>query len=50
VLLLQTLLATAFGGIVYVVAAYLMRIGELQEVLAFVRGRFRRAPVVTEPT
>jgi len=48
VLFLQTLLATAFGGFVYVAAAYLMRINELQEVLAFVRARFRRAPVVTE--
>jgi len=48
VLFLQTLLATAFGGLIYVAAAYLMRINELQEVLAFLRGRFRRAPVVIE--
>ena len=36
------------GGAVYIAAAYLLRISELQEVLAFLRGRFRRAPVVTE--
>jgi putative peptidoglycan lipid II flippase len=46
VLFLQTLLATAFGGFIYVAAAYLMRINELQEVLALVRARFRRAPVI----
>jgi len=45
VLLLQTLLATAVGGIVYVASAYLLRINELQEVLAYLRGRFRRAAV-----
>lgn len=50
VLFLQTLLATAFGALVYVIAAYLLRVGELQEVLAFLRGRFRRAPAVTEAT
>ncbi len=48
VLFLQTLLATAFGVLVYVISAYLLRVSELQEVLAFLRGRFRRAPVVTE--
>jgi putative peptidoglycan lipid II flippase len=48
VLFLQTLLATAFGGAVYVVAAYLLRINELQEVLAFLRARFRGAAAVTE--
>ena len=48
-LLLQTLLAAAFGAAVYVTAAYLMRIGELQEVLAFARARFRRTAVLTEP-
>jgi hypothetical protein len=50
VLFLQTLLATAFGFLVYVISAYLLRVAELQEVLAFLRGRFRRTPVVTEPT
>jgi putative peptidoglycan lipid II flippase len=50
VLFLQTLLATAFGVFVYVLSAYLLRISELQEVLAFVRARFRRTPVVIEPT
>ena len=48
VLFLQTLLATAFGGLIYIAAAYLMRINELQEVVAFARARFRRAPVLTE--
>jgi putative peptidoglycan lipid II flippase len=48
VLFLQTLLATAFGGLVYVATAYLLRINELQEVLAFLRARFLRAPVLTE--
>ncbi|HUQ42729.1 MAG TPA: lipid II flippase MurJ, partial [Candidatus Limnocylindrales bacterium] len=41
VLLLQTLLATAVGGAVYIASAYLLRVNELQEVLAFLRGRFR---------
>jgi putative peptidoglycan lipid II flippase len=50
VLFLQTLLATAFGFLVYVISAYLLRVAELQEVLAFLRGRFRRTPIVTEPT
>jgi len=40
VLFLQTLLATAFGAAVYVLSAYLLRIAELQEVLAFLRARF----------
>src|SRR5881396_4347117 len=48
VLFLQTLLATAFGGLVYVAAAYLMRINELQEVIALLRTRFRGAAVMTE--
>jgi putative peptidoglycan lipid II flippase len=48
VLFLQTLLATAFGGLVYVAAAYLMRINELQEVVALLRSRFRGVAVVTE--
>ena len=48
VLFIQTLIATAFGGALYVAAAYLMRIAELQEVLAVVRTRFRRGPVVAE--
>src|SRR5439155_3378383 len=39
VLFLQTLLATAFGGLIYISAAYLLRIAELQEVLAFARAR-----------
>jgi putative peptidoglycan lipid II flippase len=47
VLFLQTLLATAFGAFVYALSAYLLRISELQEVLAFLRARFRPAPVVT---
>jgi putative peptidoglycan lipid II flippase len=48
VLFLQTLLATAFGGLIYVAAAYLMRINELQEVVALLRNRFRGAAVMTE--
>jgi putative peptidoglycan lipid II flippase len=40
-LFLQTLLATAFGLAVYLVAAWAMRVGELQELLAVVRARFR---------
>src|SRR6266702_3202323 len=48
VLFLQTLLATAFGGAVYVLSAYLLRISELQEVLAFLRARFRPARVLSE--
>ena len=48
VLFVQTLFATAFGGFIYIAAAYLLRINELQEVLTFVRGRFRRAPAVAE--
>jgi len=48
ILFLQTLLATAFGGLVYVASAYLLRISELREVIAFARDRFRRAPAVTQ--
>jgi hypothetical protein len=36
-------LATAFGGIVYIAAAYLLRVNEFQEVLEYLRGRFQRA-------
>jgi putative peptidoglycan lipid II flippase len=43
VLFLQTVLATAVGGLIYVASAYLLRINELREVLAYLRGRFRRA-------
>ncbi|HEV8535639.1 MAG TPA: murein biosynthesis integral membrane protein MurJ [Candidatus Limnocylindria bacterium] len=42
VLLLQTILAVAVGGFVYVAAAYVLRIGELGEILAVVRARLRR--------
>ena len=48
ILFVQTLIAMTFGGLVYVLSAYLLRISELQEVLAFVRSRFRRAPVIAE--
>src|SRR3989442_66706 len=44
VLLLQTLLAAAVGGSVYLVAAYLLRIGELREILGVVRTRLRPRP------
>ena len=40
----QTLIATAVGGLVYLAAAYLFRIGELGEILAVVRARLRRGP------
>jgi hypothetical protein len=43
VLFLQTVLATAIGGVVYIAAAYLLRINEFQEVLEYLRGRFQRA-------
>jgi len=43
-LLFQTFLATAVGGGVYVVAAYLLRIGELGEILEVVRARLGRVP------
>jgi putative peptidoglycan lipid II flippase len=44
VLLLQTMLAVAVGGIVYLGAAYVLRISELGEILAVVRKRFARGP------
>lgn len=49
VLFVQTMLATAFGVLVYVVAAYLLRIGELQEIVSFLRARLRRAPAEPGP-
>jgi peptidoglycan biosynthesis protein MviN/MurJ (putative lipid II flippase) len=42
VLALQTILAAAVGGLVYLAAAYVLQIGELQEVVAVVRARLRR--------
>ena len=42
VLALQTILAAAVGGLVYLAAAYLLRIGELQEIVAVVRARLMR--------
>jgi putative peptidoglycan lipid II flippase len=44
VLALQTILAAAVGGLVYLAAAYLLRIGELQEVVAVVRARVMHRP------
>jgi len=41
-LFVQTLLATSFGVGVYLLAAYVMRISELQEIIAVVRARLRR--------
>jgi putative peptidoglycan lipid II flippase len=38
----QTLIASAVGGVVYLAAAYLLRIGELGEIFAVVRARVRR--------
>jgi len=40
----QTFIATAVGGLVYLAAAYLFRIGELGEILAVVRARIARQP------
>jgi putative peptidoglycan lipid II flippase len=42
VLALQTILAAAVGGLVYLAAAYLLRIGELQEIVTVVRARLMR--------
>src|SRR5256885_4455664 len=42
VLALQTILAGAVGGLVYFAAAYLLRIGELQEIVGVVRARLMR--------
>lgn len=42
VLALQTILAAAVGGLVYLAAAYLLQIGELQEIVAVVRARLTR--------
>ncbi|HJW49912.1 MAG TPA: hypothetical protein VJ726_10885, partial [Candidatus Limnocylindria bacterium] len=41
-LFVQTLLATSFGVGVYLLAAYVMRISELQEIIAVVQARLRR--------
>ena len=40
-LFVQTLLATSFGVGVYLLAAYVMRINELQEIIAVVQARLR---------
>jgi putative peptidoglycan lipid II flippase len=42
-LLAQTAVATAFGGIVYVLASSLQRVSELREIMAVVRSRRPRA-------
>jgi putative peptidoglycan lipid II flippase len=42
VLALQTILAAAVGGVVYLAAAYLLQIGELQEIVGVVRARLTR--------
>jgi len=44
VLFLQTLLAATVGGVVYLGAAYVLRIGELGEILAVVKTRLRPRP------
>jgi putative peptidoglycan lipid II flippase len=44
-LFVQTLLAATFGVGVYLLAAWAIRIEELQEVIAVVRARFRRRAV-----
>jgi hypothetical protein len=43
VLLVQTMVSVAFGGIVYVVASSLLRVSELGEILAFLRSRRPKA-------
>jgi hypothetical protein len=42
--LLQTILAAAVGGLVYLAAAYLLRIGELKEIVAVVAARLGPKP------
>jgi len=49
VLALQTILAAAVGGLVYVAAAYLLRIGELHEILEVVRVRLTRRSAPQSP-
>ena len=44
VLLLQTLLAAGVGAAVFLIAAYVLRIAELGEILAVVRTRLRPRP------
>jgi len=44
-LFVQTLLAATFGVGIYLLAAWAIRIDELQEVIAVVRARFRRRAV-----
>ena len=41
-LALQTLVASAVGGAVYLAAAYLLRVSELGEIFAVVRTRIGR--------
>jgi hypothetical protein len=48
-LLLQTILAAGVGGLVYLVAAYALQIGELQEIVGVVRARLRRGPGPQSP-
>jgi putative peptidoglycan lipid II flippase len=43
VLLLQTFVAIAFGGIVYVLASSLLRVSELREIMAVLRSRRSKA-------
>jgi putative peptidoglycan lipid II flippase len=49
VLALQTILAAAVGGLVYLAAAYVLQIGELQEIVAVVRARLNRQKVGPPP-
>jgi hypothetical protein len=44
-LFVQTLLAATFGVAIYLLAAWAIRIDELQEVIAVVRARLRRRAV-----
>lgn len=49
VLALQTILAAAVGGLVYLAAAYVLKIGELQEIVSVVRARLNRRNVGPPP-
>src|SRR5438270_678981 len=49
ILALQTFLAAAVGGLVYLAAAYILRIGELHEILAVVQTRLTRGSGPSAP-
>jgi hypothetical protein len=49
VLAFQTILAAAVGGAVYLAAAYLLKIGELEEIVGVIRARLNRPKVGPPP-